>query len=122
MRLFGMKYVRPLAYMGTKVFANAFHSTLFPRTPRIHPACHIEPGNARERIRTVSQSAPQVFASQPAPVREREYVPYTPPRPAAIKPDGRLRGSTPMFVHAAGRPAMIKRNGGLRGSKVKWRG
>jgi hypothetical protein len=98
MRLFGMKYVRPLAYMGTKVFANAFHSVLVPRMPRIHPACHIEPGNARERIRTVAQSAPQVFETQPAPVREREYVPYTPKpyvsRPAAVKRNGGLRGST----------------------------
>jgi len=77
MRLGGLKYVSPLRYMGTKIVADAIHSVLGPRRPvRVPDVCRLP----NERVTSLAESRP-VFDRAPG-------------RPAAVKSNGGLRGST----------------------------
>lgn len=107
MRLFGMKYISPIRYMGTKLLANAFYSTLNSRRmPRVPDICRAQP-----IARDVRPPASYSYRKSPL------YVP-------APKPAMPIRESSwvPAKMKSEYRPPAVKRNGGLRGSTAtRWR-
>jgi hypothetical protein len=104
MRLGAMKYIHPVFYAGTKLFADSIFSCFGGGTPTRLPA-HLR--HVLELPKPVSLPRPPVSCT---------YV--TPPVRETISVAPRLRPK----VAAPSRPAAVKRNGGLRGSTAtRWR-
>ncbi len=111
-RAFFMKYRYPLAYAATKVVANYIHDnvlgqTRLPRARASSPEYRAMMGWADtgaisqypapvtelpETLRPVRATAPLYEARSASPVLERPRRDYS--RPAAVKRNGGLRGST----------------------------
>jgi hypothetical protein len=110
-RTFFMKYKFPLAYAATKVLANHVHESIAPRAPRLVREPNLvnigrkhTPAERAACIHQIALALPRVPAPEPRqtvraaePIYEARsaYSPCrTPSRPAAIKSNGGVRGST----------------------------
>lgn len=81
MRLGALKYIYPIRYMGTKLIADSIHGMFAPRQthpPRCLDLTRFEA--PAHRVRSLAEHQP-VFS-------------HSPDRPAAVKRNGGLRGST----------------------------
>lgn len=125
MRLGGLKYIRPFAYMGTKIMADHFHSVLFSRAPRtnnpILDLTRFQVADHRVARREIARSQRIPIRSLQHPPGDQSVLPPRPdPQPAYEYPPIREVKSAatwqPAPYREPNRPAAIKRNGGLRGS------
>lgn len=102
-----MKYRNPLAYIATKVLANHLHDAFVPCTPR-HSATKLFRALAYPASRPVSTSI----------YRPLEIAPKTPEK-AQIARNVKEPFAPKTRVS---RPAAVRANGGLRGSSAtRWR-
>lgn len=122
-----MKYRFPLAYAATKVMANSIHEAMVPR--RVRAARMTESGivdigrshttaERKECIRQIAMALPRLPAQGQYPLATESTAPIYEVR-STRSPEF---CAPPLSRSKRERPAAVKRNGGLRGSTAtKWK-
>ena len=123
---FLMKYKRPLAYAATKSMANVIHDMAVPR--RVRPSRLQNLLETRPVSTSTPSIHPREYYTPPAPieVRGNQYPPEAPiygaPRAEISRDEPFYQPIPPIWVNRSTRPAAVKANGGLRGSTAtKWK-
>ena len=110
MRLGALKYLSPIRYMGTKIFANSIHAAL--TRPRFVPSSHFLD------LRT-ARTAPAIAKAAKVIAQEMKQI----ERPLTATPRMRPSREIPYLSKSyLSKPAAVKGNGGLRGSTAtRWK-
>ncbi len=107
MNLGAMKYIHPTFYAGTKLFADSIFSCFGGGAPTRLPA----------HLRHVLELPKKEPRLRPPPLE-----PIVPVRPTPVYDTFYVAQKTRPKASASQRPAAVKRNGGLRGSTAtRWR-
>lgn len=110
MRLGGFKYLSPIRYIGTKIFANSIHAAL--TRPRFAPS-------SRDLDLRTARTAPAIAKAMKVMAQEIKRI----ERPLTVTPRIRPSREVPYLSRSyLSKPVAVKSNGGLRGSTAtRWK-